>query len=80
MSVSNQLNYNLRPPATQARSYSYGIKTLSGAEQAGSNSQTIEFSIPTRPNSFLDQASTYLQFKVVPDRMCKIHDINNGEV
>jgi hypothetical protein len=65
--VTSSMQYSLRPPAAQGRSFSYQIKATNGSEHTGTRSQVIQFDIPCgRPGSFLDQSQTFMQFEVVP--------------
>ncbi len=65
MSVTKAAQYNLRPPATSGRSYSYKVQAQHGvAKINGDRSKVVEFHIPCSANTFLDQSQSYLQFKV----------------
>ncbi len=73
MSVTKAAQYNLRPPATAGRSYSYKVQPQDGsAEIPGSRTKVVEFHIPCSANTFLDQSQTYLEMKV------KNTSINSG--
>lgn len=65
MSVTKAAQYNLRPPATSGRSYSYKVQAQHGvAKINGDRSKVVEFHIPCSANTFLDQSQSYLQFKL----------------
>ena len=67
MSVTSSMQYSLRSPAAQGRSFAYQIKATNGTEHTGTRSQVVQLDIPCgRPGSFLDQSQTFLQFEVEP--------------
>ena len=65
MSVTKAAQYNLRPPATAGRSYSYKVQAQHGvASIEGNRSKVVEFHVPCSSNTFLDQSQSYLEFKL----------------
>lgn len=67
MSVTSSMQYSLRQPAAQGRSFAYQIKATNGTEHSGTRSQVVQLDVPCgRKSSFLDQSQTFLEFEVQP--------------
>lgn len=65
MSVTKAAQYNLRPPATAGRSYSYKVQAQHGvASIEGNRSKVVEFHVPCSSNTFLDQSQSFLEMKL----------------
>jgi hypothetical protein len=74
MSVTSSMQYSLRQPAAQGRSFAYQIKATNGTEHTGTRSQVVQLDIPCgRPGSFLDQSQTFIQFTVKAKHSGTVH-------